>query len=276
MRVHLLPLVALLAGLLGCDTGAQDGPSSDGQPKDDANAQAVCPDIPAKGCCNGPYLLWCDSGIPRESDCGSVHSCGWNSQFGEYDCGTDGQSEPSGVYPWACPGAVRPPEDFCDGEEDGSPCGDGNVCYQDLCCDRSEQCSGNECGSDGCGGQCGECFDGVQCIEGECVESDLCELTISVSGPGGYIPEAVIDNLESCLNFLNMFCNNIGNICSWDCWDAGAGGRQGFQDKCNSGLYTIKDLLLLLIDESNDHAPGCITTHGFEGDCDHAPEPFFF
>ena len=49
-------------------------------------------------------------------------------------------------------------------------CGEGEDCVSGLCIgDCLPDCSqGKECGSDGCGGTCGECADGEACNEGFC------------------------------------------------------------------------------------------------------------
>ena len=164
--------------------------------------------------------------------------------------------------------------DVCEEKEDGVSCGGQKICHQGECCDHKSNCAGKECGPDGCGTVCGFCAEGQACEDGACQASVHCELILSVSGPGGYIPEAVVDNLESCVNFQNMFCNYVGNICSWDCWGNGGGGSQQFMNKCNSGNFSAKELLLVLIADSNMTAPGCILSHEFVGDCTQAPQPF--
>ena len=53
---------------------------------------------------------------------------------------------------------------------DGFVCQPGHVCYQSACCDAVGNCTGKECGSDGCGSNCGVCS-GAQdaCLSGLCV-----------------------------------------------------------------------------------------------------------
>ena len=111
MRLQYFLSIVLLVALSGCGATPQEAPTSDVEPRGDVSPP-VCPDIPVKGCCNGQYLLWCKSGISQEIDCGTPTSCGWNPQIGEYDCGTDGQADPSGMNSLECPGSVQQKEDI--------------------------------------------------------------------------------------------------------------------------------------------------------------------
>jgi len=52
-----------------------------------------------------------------------------------------------------------------------STCGDSQVCVNAKCCVLS--CNNRDCGSDGCGGSCGECTLGDRCQIGRCTE-DVC------------------------------------------------------------------------------------------------------
>lgn len=61
-------------------------------------------------------------------------------------------------------------EGICEEMEDGYSCGGSKVCFQGACCDPSSNCAGKECGSDGCGGTCGECTGGDPCVNGTCGE----------------------------------------------------------------------------------------------------------
>lgn len=51
----------------------------------------------------------------------------------------------------------------------GTCCGSGEICYQQSCC--ALDCSGKDCGEDGCGGQCGECDDIFYCLDSQCIYS---------------------------------------------------------------------------------------------------------
>ncbi len=59
---------------------------------------------------------------------------------------------------------------------DGSLCGAGTVCHAGTCCSSAANCEGKECGTDGCGGECGVCA-GPQdlCLEGGCICQPACD-----------------------------------------------------------------------------------------------------
>ena len=46
-------------------------------------------------------------------------------------------------------------------------------------------CEGKVCGDDGCGGVCGDCTDGLTCVEGACALAvgDSCWLAFDACGP---------------------------------------------------------------------------------------------
>ena len=171
-------LTILAIVLVGCSNAAGVGSSTDTDPGGDTTEQpAACPDIPAKGCCNGQYLLWCKSGISQEIDCGNPLSCGWNPQIGEYDCGTDGLPDPSGAYPLECSGFTPRGEDTSPEIDVVIPAKDivsEDIPGDDSGSDCASPCAGKECGQVGdC--SCGSCGDGEVCVANACVdESDPC------------------------------------------------------------------------------------------------------
>ena len=58
---------------------------------------------------------------------------------------------------------------------DGVVCGLGQICFKGICCNRAENCAGQECGADGCGeGVCGTCEPGFGCLNGIC-EAGECD-----------------------------------------------------------------------------------------------------
>jgi len=60
-------------------------------------------------------------------------------------------------------------EEECTEDDD---CIGDEVCTSDnTCCE--PDCSGKECGNDGCGGTCGTCDSGYSCDDGSCVEESL-------------------------------------------------------------------------------------------------------
>jgi len=57
--------------------------------------------------------------------------------------------------------------------KDAQGCPAGEFCYQDACC--RPDCSGKECGSDGCGGSCGDCPASFSCQGSSCQLSSPCQ-----------------------------------------------------------------------------------------------------
>jgi MYXO-CTERM domain-containing protein len=98
-----------------------------------------CDGIPWEGCCDGAVLYYCDDGNLVTQQCEKNPACGWKGEF--YDCGTEGNEAPDGLFPISCDGYCEP------------------------------KCQDKVCGNDGCGGSCGECGDGEACVKGECVVS---------------------------------------------------------------------------------------------------------
>lgn len=88
-------------------------PRSDGPTRDGGGD---CRGVKAEGCCDGNTLLYCVDGVLRVLHCGLNPACGWlaNAQF--YDCGTEGLSDPKGVYKKACP--IQAPDGLAIGLRD--------------------------------------------------------------------------------------------------------------------------------------------------------------
>jgi hypothetical protein len=99
-----------------------------------------CDGIGYEGCCEGQKLMWCEDGELKNQDCSWNPKCGWSTQKGYYDCGTQGNSDPDGMFPMNCDGGCTP------------------------------NCGGKQCGPDGCGGFCGQCPAEQQCVDGICDE----------------------------------------------------------------------------------------------------------
>jgi agmatine/peptidylarginine deiminase len=100
-----------------------------------------CDGITYEGCCDGQMLKYCENDALKTIDCAGNPSCGWSTEGGFYDCGTNGAADPSGANPMECNG--------------GGPC--------------TPNCTGKVCGGDGCGGTCGNCPAGQTCQNGACV-----------------------------------------------------------------------------------------------------------
>jgi agmatine deiminase len=87
------------AGVVG-DGGM---PKSDGIKLPDGGGTG-CGTVSEEGCCDGQTLKYCDGGVLETMDCTSSPSCGWDSSYSYYDCGTSGTADPSGKNPMACSG----------------------------------------------------------------------------------------------------------------------------------------------------------------------------
>ncbi len=125
------------------------------------------------------------------------------------DCG--GCAELDTCGDGSCEGyesCINCPED-CDCGED--------VCFLNECC--TPWCGGMNCGDDGCGGVCGECAEGQECMDGACLTPPSgpgCEVIEGVAGCGGCDCEACVCEMDA------WCCNNEWDaICVGECQDCG-------------------------------------------------------
>jgi hypothetical protein len=89
---------------------AATSPKDSGSKNKDMFA-SPCGHIPLVGCCDGEVLKWCEEdgkgGYQVQTyDCqkNKLLSCGWSGFSTQaYSCATNGDPEPSGTYPKACP-----------------------------------------------------------------------------------------------------------------------------------------------------------------------------
>jgi len=136
-----------------------------------------------EGCCDGAVLNKCIEGQLTAVDCAVAGAmCGWAYQTDDkpagYYCGDTGDvnpfGDPQGNHPLECPTVCAV---HCEGKECGSDgcggtCGQcpgaQGVCVQGKCACQPD-CSGKSCGPDGCDRDCGPCNPGETCLEGVCV-----------------------------------------------------------------------------------------------------------
>ena len=133
----------------------------------------ACQGVTAAGCCDGDDLFRCEAGALTVLACDAPENgldCGWSEAAAAYACATDGEAGPEEGLPLTCPW----------------------VCLPD--------CEGKTCGPDGCGGDCGGCYDGSPCTEDACVDG-ACVFTPVTEGQA---------------------CSDDGNPCTIDGCQAGA------------------------------------------------------
>jgi len=143
---------------------------------------------PLSGCINLPNQDLCDDGdVCTDGDhCAQGFCVGDPLDCDDGDaCTADSCAHPAGCA-WedvsaACADDEPCTEDSCDADlgclntpvADGGACPDG-VCFEGACC--TPWCTGKECGTDLCGGSCGDCDPGEECDLGLCVQA-IPELT---------------------------------------------------------------------------------------------------
>ena len=172
---------------------------------------STCQDVSYQGCCDDAgRLVFCDGDALYCLECSELSGqCGWKPDAGFYDCGTeDGGEDETGENPKLCPHSCSP---SC---EAGLKCEDGE------CVPCVAQCDGKVCGSDGCGGSCGECEGTTFCSGGKCEIQDGC-LSWQQAGCGGC-------KCEACVCAADPYCCNVSwdatciDECKTDCEGCGA------------------------------------------------------
>jgi len=197
------------------------------------NVADPCGGVTFTGCCAEGVLKWCAATTLETADCEG--SCGWDPDIGEYNCGTDGASDPSGAVPKAC----------------------GGEC----------SCAGKTCGDDGCGESCGDCPAGQDCSAGACVADPCmgitfegcCDGEVAVWCENGALQEYDCDlagePLCGWVVDLGYYCESDGGVdpdavlpkacnlepppdCTPNCTDVACGddGCGGSCDACEAGL----------------------------------------
>lgn len=176
-----------------------------------------CGGISFEGCCDGQILKYCAEGKVYTENCAGKPQCGWkfNSQY--YDCGTSGNADPSGNFPKACSGVCTP------------------------------ACGNKVCGSDGCGGSCGNCQPGFYCTNGVCFPDaggDSCNEVVecvfgcvnfecynSCKGKGDAQAQDIFAGLEMCI------LQHCGFEFNGQClWDAVTGPCEEAYDECSEDV----------------------------------------
>ena len=195
-----------------CDSGevCTDGscecaPQCEGKDCGDDGCGDVC------GSCSDGDL--CDEGV-----CVCIPDCSAAM------CGGDGCGGSCGACPadnacsaGVCVGPCTPGDTRCnvgsievcnpDGETWTSiaTCAEDTPCFEGACC--TPVCDGVSCGSDGCGGSCGECGGEETCIDGACLPT--CDSPGETGCADGHVTLCSPDGmLESLLD-----CSTLGQVC---------------------------------------------------------------
>ena len=113
----------------------------------------------------------------------------------------------------------------CGGDGCGNQCGqcaDNSVCQEDGQCACLPLCEGKACGDDGCNGTCGDCQDGETCTtDGVCCAPNCAGLECGSDGCGEFCGQCTVGGL--CIDGLCCYPDCEGMICG----DDGCGGSCG-------------------------------------------------
>lgn len=160
----------------GCDCGACEAGEV-------CNAEHLCVEDPCAASCQG-------------FECGTVDGCPCGTCGGDQTCSGEGVCEAPDQCLELCLGLE------C-GELEGcicGTCGEGLACT-DGGCECLPSCDKKKCGSNGCGGSCGDCPEGKECgLDGSCYDT-ICldemvfgegqKLDMMAIGSGGHPGEAL-------------------------------------------------------------------------------------
>jgi hypothetical protein len=206
-----------------------------------------CDTATFSGCCNdGNTLVFCEDNFQAEVDCKSngdptKNQCGWLISEGRYGCVELGLAEASGAVPFLCPGSEGCAYDCvdkqCGSDNCGGTCGecpDGTHC-EDTLCICTPVCDGLQCGPDSCEGSCGDCPVDLTCNpeSGQCVDCvpDCTGRECGSDGCDGTCGECFPGQV---CNFQAGVCEgNCTTLCDVkECGDDGCGGTCG---ECGPG-----------------------------------------
>jgi len=103
-------------------------------------------------------------------------------------------------------------------DECGKECNGNCPCFPD--------CTGKECGDDGCGGSCGDCGEGEVCFYNECCVPDCTDKECGDDGCGG--------SCGDCGE--NKYCDDLNT-----CQDCSCGDKECGTDQCGNSCGTCAD-----------------------------------
>ena len=207
---------------------------------DDADKCTADACAPLTGCGHVAAAGICDDGLTCTADSCQDDVC--SNVLAAYFCVLDGGCVPSGA---------ENPENPCEKcaanlsteawtyVGDGVACGAGKVCHVGSCCDHAAACEGHECGSDGCGGNCGICGAGFVCDEGACIEIECVPNCLGrACGPDGCDGSCGdCENNEVCTVQGDCLC--LPACAGKQCGADGCGGNCGV---CQQGFACVQSL----------------------------------
>jgi hypothetical protein len=222
----------------------------------------------AAGCCNGATRTWCDGPILTTEHCldlaEPLSACGWIPLDGAYGCGGSGV-DPDGDVPATCPCLPECGDAECGSDGCGGECGEcpeeGDLCVLGAChC--VPDCLGKDCGNDGCGGACGECTGNLtSCVGNTCLcQPDCTGVECGDDGCGnacGDCPDGQYCQLGVCV------CEP--QCAGQECGDDGCGGNCGECDEANESCLGGKCVCEPLCAGKECGDDGC---YGSCGTCD--------
>lgn len=101
-------------------------------------------------------------------------------------------------------------------------CPEGSLCTLENQCEVcTPDCVDMQCGGDGCGGSCGECAEGLFCADGKCVAGGTCEGLCGEGIPGDCYCDEQCDEFGDCCADVCNFCPELPHCsgCTPDCTD---------------------------------------------------------
>jgi hypothetical protein len=183
------------------------------------------------------YEFFCCTPDCHDKACGP-DSCGGSCGICEpgFSClsgsclpyyGICGTKDGPGCPDCSCEQCVCDADPFCCETQWDGQCADACLWECGGCMECQASCSGKECGTDGCGGTCGECASPLLCVEGACTCVPLCESReCGEDGCGGSCGRCTGN--RSCVEGL---CQ-----CTPDCQDRTCG-----DDGCGNSCGTCDD-----------------------------------
>jgi hypothetical protein len=211
-----------------------------------------CEGFETAGCCKDGVAVACNplTKKPVYTTCGAgAGACGWTGK--SYACEGNGQSDPSGAAPKACPASLCVPD--CKGKACGSDgcggtcgaCSSGAICKNGGCC--TADCKGKNCGSDGCGGTCGTCLGDLVCNEGNghCMGADQCQ---GAPFDVGCCDGQTFKICQKPFTVASEDCSKSSGYCGWDakfgrygCGTQGLSSPKGQPKLCKGSLACTPD-----------------------------------